>query len=311
MSPSQRPSHSPDDLVHLFGDVLPRAIGDLDERTLLGPWPGGLDARPSTRPFDPPLYDANHAHPHPEICHLLRGRCRLSFEQNAHILSTGDLVCLPPSRAHAESYFRRSTGYRLAWWILPPAAPVIQVTDYDPSFGFRVINRVSLSDQPAEVRDRVDWLAAAVRTTKAVEPLALKEALLTLVLTTLRRIANPNASVELDQRPATVERAIRFIADNLDRPIDLAEVGREVVLSPNYLTTLFRQHTGISLGGYIKKKRIERAKVLLVSSAVRIKDVADAVGFSDPFAFSRSFRSEVGCSPSQFRSRIPANRNSG
>lgn len=302
-------------LLERFGGELPRVLGTLTQDKVLGAWHGGLDGRKTAPVFASPLYGMDHAHSHPEICLLLAGRCRLSLgpwikgegadsglvSGRVIELSAGDLVLLPGGLPHAEGFGEEGDAYSLAWWILPPAEAHLQVTEYRGGSEFEVMHRVLLSGFPLEVEERLQLLASLCNDCRNPSFFGLKEALLAVVLGVLRRALEGR---DLDQRPQAVERALEFIEQNLHRPLDLAEVGRAAHLSPNYLTALCKRHTGESLGSLIKRRRIERAKQLLLRGDLQIKQVASAVGFDDPYSFSRAFRAQEGLSPSEFRNSV-------
>ena len=54
------------------------------------------------------------------------------------------------------------------------------------------------------------------------------------------------------------------------------------------------------------RRRIDRARELLLDPAISVSEVARAVGFGDPFLFSARFRAHTGTSPSAFRRGLPA-----
>ncbi|QYY36910.1 AraC family transcriptional regulator [Ruficoccus sp. ZRK36] len=74
-------------------------------------------------------------------------------------------------------------------------------------------------------------------------------------------------------------------------------------LSYSRLRGLFRQAYGISPGEYRVQVRIEQACALLEATALSIKEIADRLGYSDAFAFSKQFKQHVGVSPTLFRQR--------
>ncbi|MDR6550316.1 AraC family transcriptional regulator [Paenibacillus qinlingensis] len=68
-----------------------------------------------------------------------------------------------------------------------------------------------------------------------------------------------------------------------------------------YLCQVFKKHSGMTIVSYLHDLRIQRAKYLLTSDNLSIGDIAQQVGFQDPYYFSRVFKNKVGVSPQKFR----------
>lgn len=88
---------------------------------------------------------------------------------------------------------------------------------------------------------------------------------------------------------------------NLQQPVSIQTVCKTFGICQPYLSRLFRKYGGQSFNSYLTSLRIEYAKTLMKSSPnTYIKDIATMVGFSDPFYFSRVFRSVTGITPTEF-----------
>src|SRR5437867_4183052 len=87
----------------------------------------------------------------------------------------------------------------------------------------------------------------------------------------------------------------------VEDPLD--ELSRSVNLSPSRLRHIFRVETGMPWGRFVKTVRIERAKILLAGSYLRVKEVCCKVGMNDQSQFVRDFRRIVGMTPVQYRSQ--------
>jgi transcriptional regulator GlxA family with amidase domain len=107
--------------------------------------------------------------------------------------------------------------------------------------------------------------------------------------------------------PTTVMR-IRSVAaymrQHLERPVRLDELARMANLSVSHFSAIFRKEFGFSPLDYLIRTRIRRACELLDTTGSSLKEIAEAVGFSDPLYFSRVFRTIHGVSPSQYRSVV-------
>jgi AraC family transcriptional regulator len=105
---------------------------------------------------------------------------------------------------------------------------------------------------------------------------------------------------------ARVERAVRFIATSLHRPLSLKEVAAVAHLSEFHFHRIFSAVMGETVGRFITRHRLEVAALRLAYEPHRsITDVALASGYSSPSNFTKAFGAFFGCSPTQVRSPAP------
>ncbi|MCX7614944.1 MAG: AraC family transcriptional regulator, partial [Clostridiales bacterium] len=90
---------------------------------------------------------------------------------------------------------------------------------------------------------------------------------------------------------------IHFINENITEDLCLDMIASEVHMNKSYLCKLFNKCTGTTINSYISKKRITKAKTLLLQN-IPATEVSLDVGFNDYSTFSRAFKEDVGCSPS-------------
>ena len=97
-----------------------------------------------------------------------------------------------------------------------------------------------------------------------------------------------------------VDRTKTYLASELGRSIQLAEIARAVGASPGYLTQLFRAVEGVPLHAYLTQLRLAQALIELPRSE-DLTALALELGFSSHSHFSARFRRAFGLSPSAFR----------
>jgi|ERR1051326_1783438 len=100
-----------------------------------------------------------------------------------------------------------------------------------------------------------------------------------------------------------VEHVVGFIRGNYHRKLTLAEMAATVNLSRFRLSHLFKLDTGTSPERFLAKVRLERAKQLLQTEFLTVKEVMNQVGISDPSYFTRSFKAAYGVTPTECRNR--------
>lgn len=104
-----------------------------------------------------------------------------------------------------------------------------------------------------------------------------------------------------------LRRVLDYIEAHLDRPIQVAELARLADLSPGHFHRALRATTGQTPLDLINRRRIERARQLLVGSHASMAELCLDVGFSSPSHFARLFRRATGVSPSEYRDGLKRN----
>ncbi|MFI7336372.1 helix-turn-helix transcriptional regulator [Streptomyces sp. NPDC050085] len=100
-----------------------------------------------------------------------------------------------------------------------------------------------------------------------------------------------------------VALAVSLIEARLAEPLTVSWIAKEAGVSHNHLTRLFRVATGQTVIGYIRLRRMTRARHLLRASTLSIPAVAATVGIPDLQAFNKACRRELGASPRAVRAR--------
>lgn len=100
---------------------------------------------------------------------------------------------------------------------------------------------------------------------------------------------------------AMMEKAIKHINDHYaDGELSNTTISQHVGVSTNHLSFLFKDQLGMTVHGYVTHTRIERAKALILTGDLTLTAIAEKVGFSSIYLFSRSFKAHVGVMPSMF-----------
>lgn len=98
-----------------------------------------------------------------------------------------------------------------------------------------------------------------------------------------------------------IENTITFINERYwDPELDNHTISEHVGISTNHLSFLFKDQLGITIHKYLTHIRIEQAKLRIIEGTLTLTAIAELVGFSSIYLFSRSFKATVGVMPSQF-----------
>ena len=100
-----------------------------------------------------------------------------------------------------------------------------------------------------------------------------------------------------------VQKAADYIKLNYSEKISIKEIADQLYLSPNYLSELFKKHTGKTISEYLTDYRLEKVCQLLDHAEYRVGDVSGMVGIHDGRYFSNMFKKKYGMTPTEYRNR--------
>lgn len=137
------------------------------------------------------------------------------------------------------------------------------------------------------------------------DPLLLKAALLELLAVARSEFQQPPEGTT--RRPAAVTLALDWMSEHFHEPeITLNTLAATAGLSVHHFGRTFQQAMGVSAMHYLRDLRVRHSCGQLQGTALRINEIAYAVGFRDPLHFSRVFHEFTGQSPRAFRHRADA-----
>lgn len=98
-----------------------------------------------------------------------------------------------------------------------------------------------------------------------------------------------------------VDSTIRYIQENLQKPLSLTELADRVALSPFYFAHRFKRQTGFSPMDYVTNARLNRARILLVRTSKSISEIAEETGYASASCLSNIFKRKEGMAPGRYR----------
>ena len=114
-------------------------------------------------------------------------------------------------------------------------------------------------------------------------------------------------NIELKSRNQThvdmINKARLRIRESLESSLTIQEVAEELGVSYSNFRKLFKEHTGLSPATYQQDLRLQRAKELLSTTDMSIKEIAYQLNFESPDYFSAKFKLKTGRKPSELRNQ--------
>jgi two-component system response regulator YesN len=101
-----------------------------------------------------------------------------------------------------------------------------------------------------------------------------------------------------DAREKTVSRkVIRFLKNNMGKPVSVKQLAGMFYMSPNYLGDIFKKETGESIKQYEKRLKMQKAIILLSEKGHSVAKIAELLGYESQPYFSKVFKAYYGYSP--------------
>lgn len=98
-----------------------------------------------------------------------------------------------------------------------------------------------------------------------------------------------------------VRLAKEYVDRHLPEDVSLAKVADVIAISPSYLSRIFLKEVGESFSDYVIRKKTDHSKKLLRETNLKVYEIAEKLGYSNPHYFSKLFKERVGMTPLEYR----------
>lgn len=151
--------------------------------------------------------------------------------------------------------------------------------------------------------DLISQIVKEYRQTNLGRDAVLRGKLIELVTLFLRALLDGGEPSAVQQSHSKMRawNILRYIHLHYNEPITLNSISSHFNLHASYISRMFKEHTGKTVGDYMHELRISRATTLLRASEMSISDICLEVGYDNYRTFARVFREHRGMSPSDYR----------
>lgn len=220
------------------------------------------------------------------------GSGRLRLDENDYDLFSGVVFCYGPSVSHDIS-------------VVPEQRMVKYFADFSGDEAARLLKEANFI--PGSARQILDVAAYAqvfdLMITEGRSGAAQADSICTDFLRILIRKAGQAVvagNCRVAQLAGNLQQWLAFIDTHFLRLHDLRQIAEELHVSSSHLCRVFHRYGRPSPFHYLTAKKMQHAAELLAVRGLPVKDVAYALGYADPYHFSRRFKQHFGCSPQHF-----------
>jgi AraC family transcriptional activator of pobA len=251
------------------------------------------------------------AHRHEELHQfqlLTEGAMVCTLDGERHALRAPAALMIAPGAVHGFAYEPDSAGTQ----VTVPSRALASLCEHSPVVAqrlgqTRVLDAASLGGHAAECGRHFSVVAEEFRSQRIGRAEALRSHVVLLALWFLRQEA---AATGVGRRQALrdtlVQRYRALIERHFHEHRPLAFYAEALDVTADHLSRVCRAVASSSALALLHERVVLEAKRVLVHTPMSVSEVALHLGFDDAAYFSRFFKSEVGCAPSEFRLRVAA-----
>jgi len=226
--------------------------------------------------------------------YCVKGRGYYKRGSKEYEVNPGEVLYCPP-RTHQE-YWADSKDPWTIYWIhvfgrqLDSIAAQIGFSDSGPVLEIGI---------HSEITDSFHNLFDAI---KGVNTNIYRFFIQTCIYRTLGLFAVNALLVRPENRlPDEISAAIKYMERSLDKQLTIDEIADYAGISSFHFCRLFKKYTGATLISYFNRLKIQKACAMIAGSNIKIKEIANELGYNDPYYFSRVFKKLTGYSPEYYR----------
>ena len=250
-----------------------------------------------------------HLHDFVEIVYILKGRCIHVIDGAEYIMKHGDLLIMNYNNIHG---MKAEKGLKYVNILLKPQYINQSLIDCENAFEllklsefeeFREIldkskSKITFSgDERERFESIISTLLNEIEKKPPGHEIAVRSQFNILLITIFRKMA-----FELDGTFNSMsEKLLNYIKKHCSEKLTLEGIARQCSYNPSYFSRMFKEYTGYTFIGYLKKIRMQKAVDMVLNSDMNITDIVYATGYSDATKFFKHFKEYTGLTPLKLR----------
>ncbi|HWQ77428.1 MAG TPA: AraC family transcriptional regulator [Anaerovoracaceae bacterium] len=239
-----------------------------------------------------------HSHPYYQLDHIVQGSYTFTVDGCTFTAGIGDTIMIPAHYDHSFTQTGDETGYYFEVKFSSFSKGVMEMCS---DIGFFVPNDDFSGNLLKEIFDENN------NSTPESEEImiAYLYAILFKLTQKKRREKNtPSKYIEVSAYSAPVRDVIRFLEDNYKKTLSLDDIVAQTSLQKNYICSLFKKETTVTIFECLMIIRVRKAVELLTYHLMPLEQISKEAGFLSASHFNRVFTKHVMTTPGQYRKNL-------
>ncbi len=253
-------------------------------------------------------YDHIHNHPYLEICIILSGKMLHFARGKTYRLRFGDVFFCRCNELHYALAAEASVYERCAFWVPSNAFDWIEGGNEnalgvfsDSRFSDTNVLKIRRGSEE-KLRELLEEIRLCTAPESGYTPLFILGKLAELLVFINKEPRSPDdlSDREPDEMPGMIYDVIRYVRMNYRTISGIEEIAAHFYMNKDYLTRVFKRHTGFTVHDYIRSVRISKSKIML-KRGTGVTETGFHCGFNSTSYFIRVFEKATGVTPAKYR----------
>jgi AraC-like DNA-binding protein len=227
-----------------------------------------------------------------QLVYVTKGRGVFETGNKTYVVVPGSVMMLFPGVRHTYK-----PDFNVGWteyWVGFKGAYVDTLCKQDFLSPKKPLYEVGLQNGLLAIYEKIFEL---VESQQPLYQIRASSLILTLIAEVL---AHERKTLQHSISEGLVEKAKFFMEENIDHAVNVDDMAKVLGASASQLNAVFKSYTAMTPHQYLLSIKIRRAKELLESGALPVKQIALRLGFQDQYYFSRMFHEKTGIAPSRW-----------
>lgn len=217
------------------------------------------------------------------------GRLLYKVDDRSMIVSGSNVLVIPQGKSYSFETIDDTTYHKNVLYLLG-----INVHDILETFSFNDVRLITLPS--------LDYLLNQFRNIYTLLSQKNAEAMAEAAGISYAILHYLSVNITSDTgKPSLFNLLKSKFSNNFRSRLDLDMVAAEYGISAKSITRMFKEYLGVTPGTFRRQARNDTACLLLQTTGLSVKEIADKLGYSSQFHFSCAFKKENGISPREFR----------
>lgn len=231
------------------------------------------------------------------LIYAVKGEGVVEIENYKHNISPDRFIIIPAGQSHKYSA-KENNPWSIYWIHFTGNLADELVNLIYPKKNIRVIDASRVEDRISIFEEIYSTIELGYSNDNIYHTMFTLWHLLSSFL-----FGNEYFRIKIKKNVDQVESVINLMNETLDKEYTVQNFADYANLSVSHLSKLFKDKTGYAPVEFFIQLKIQKACWYLISTNMKIKEIAHYLNYDDPYYFSRIFSKTIGLSPSEYRKR--------